>query len=189
MRTAGFILVGGRSSRMGQDKALLPWRSRTFLDHIADKVRAAAGSVTLVGNSAAYRDMHMDSLADLHPGLGPLAGIEAALSSGLGDLNLIVACDLPLIETEWLTLLLATAQSSEANCIIAKGEDGRIHPLCGVYRPECLPAVRKALEEGRLKLMDILGDLPAEYGPVAGPIWNVNTPEEWRRCQEFAHGR
>lgn len=189
MRTAGFVLVGGRSSRMGRDKALLPWRNQTLVENIAAKVRDAAGSVALVGRLAFHKMSLLECFADLRPGLGPLSGVETALASGRGDLNVIVACDLPLLETDWLKLLIRTAQARQVMCVIARDTNGRTHPLCGVYHANCLATVRNALDNGQLKLMEITEELGAEYVELPASIWNVNTPEEWRRCQEVANGR
>ena len=188
MRTAGFVLVGGRSTRMGQDKALLPWRHGTLVETLAQQVLHAAGNVALVGNKDAYSAAHLDFLFDLRPGLGPLSGIEAALESGRGELNLIVACDLALVETEWLSALLEAAKASQARCIIAQDRDGQAHPLCGVYHSNCLPVVKNALDQRRLKLMEVVEELAAERFQISAPIWNVNTPEEWQRCREIANG-
>jgi molybdenum cofactor guanylyltransferase len=188
MRTAGFVLVGGRSSRLGRDKALLPWGEQTLVESIAMKVCEAAGSVALVGRSELDPVIDIDCIPDLRPGMGPLSGIETALATGRGDLNLIVACDLPLLETDWLKLLIDAADKREAKCVVATEAGGRVHPLCAVYRADCLPAVHKALDDGRLKLMDLVGELRAEFVELPVPIWNVNTPEEWRRCREAANG-
>lgn len=200
MQTAGFILAGGRSARMGRDKALLPWRGMrrpsrgikshgTLVETIAEHVRDAAGNVALVAKAEAYAGMGFDTVHDLRPGLGPLSGIEAALASGRGELNLILACDLPLIETDWLKRLIETAIRNDARCVVASDSQGRVHPLCGVYRTDCLPVVKDALDQGRLKLMDTVQELRAERMPIVSPIWNVNTPEEWQACQEVANGR
>ena len=189
MRTAGFVLVGGRSARMGKDKALLPWRSGTLVEHVAAKVRECTGNVVLIGKSACYGLVSLDCLSDLRAGLGPLAGIETSLASGRGELNLILACDLPFIEAEWLKVLLHTANDHGSRCVVAADESGRVHPLCAVYRSDCLPVVRSALDAGRLKLMEIIQELDAEHVQIPAPIWNVNTPEEWQLCQELAIGR
>jgi molybdopterin-guanine dinucleotide biosynthesis protein A len=189
MRTAGFVLVGGRSSRMGQDKALLPWRNETVVQNIAAKVKDAAGSVAVIGRAELEGFAADDCLADLRPGLGPLAGIETALTSSRGELNLIVACDLPQVETEWLNNLIQHAKTRQRKCVIAKDAEGRVHPVCGVYRKDCLPAIQNALDAGRLKLMEIVEELGAEHVTVPAPLWNVNTPEDWQHCMEFANGR
>lgn len=188
MRTAGFVLVGGRSLRMGQDKALLPWRDRTLVESIAAKVHAAAGNVALVGRLSFDNLPNLECIPDLREGLGPLSGIATALASGRGDLNLIVACDQPLLETEWLKLLLETGATRGSKCLVAKDTAGQVHPLCGVYRWDCLRVIEDALERGQLTLMKMLDELGAESMPVPAPIWNVNTPEEWRLCQELANG-
>jgi len=168
---------------------MLPWRNQTLVENVASKVRDATGNVALVGRPAIDGLIDIECIPDVRPGFGPLSGIETALSSGRGDLNLIVACDLPLLESEWLKSLIHTTVSREAKCVVATDAAGRVHPLCGVYRSDCLPHVSKALDEGRLKLMDLIEELRAEFVEVPVPIWNINTPEEWQACRDFAHGR
>ena len=187
MRAAGFVLVGGRSSRMGRDKALLPWRDQTLAEGIAAQVRNAAGNVALVGRDA-HEITSIECLPDLHPGLGPLSGIETALASGRGDLNLIHACDLFIPETGWLKQLLKTAEMNRAPCVVTVDKDGRTHPLCGVYRADCLSPIQKALDGRRLRLMDLIEELGVEQARFSGPIWNLNTPEDWQTLQEVANG-
>jgi molybdopterin-guanine dinucleotide biosynthesis protein A len=187
MRTAGFVLVGGNSSRMEQDKALLPWRGETLVENIARKVQEAAGNVALVGRAHIPGIQDFECLPDLRPGCGPLGGIETALGSGRGELNLILACDLPLLDGAVPRQLLDTAAKTNAKCVVATSPDGRVHPLCAVYGIDCLPTVRLALDARRLKLMDLLGTLRAEYFKIRTPMWNVNTPEEWHLAQEAAN--
>ena len=80
MRVAGFVLTGGLSSRMGQDKALLPMGSQTLCEHIADIVSTVASQVFLIGHPERYGHLKYKCIADLRPGLGPLSGLETALS-------------------------------------------------------------------------------------------------------------
>jgi molybdenum cofactor guanylyltransferase len=176
--TAGFVLVGGRSSRMGRDKALLPWNSRPMVEEIAEGVAAAAGSVALVGEPERYGNLDFERIADLRCAMGPLAGIEAALASGRAELNLIIACDMPSVETCWLVRLLQMAESSASQCV-ATCHSSMIHPLCAVYRSNCLAKVRSALDARRLKTQELLRELDTINIESGGTIWNVNTPEEW----------
>ena len=186
MRAAGFVLVGGDSSRMGHDKALLPFRSFSLVESIAAEVMAATGNVTLVGRPDRYRHLKLDSVSDLRPGLGPLAGIEAALKSGKDDFNLIVSCDMPGIARAWLVALLRCAEETGARCVVSEDIDNNVYPLCAVYRSECLSLVQKALDEKRLKLSDTVSKLNPFHLRFQGTLSNVNTPEDWRRWQQ--HG-
>lgn len=173
------MLVGGHSSRMGRDKALLPRNSRCLLEEMAATVAAAAQNVALIGESARYQHLRIDSFPDARPGFGPLAGIETALLTRRGELNLILACDMPGVKTTWLCRLLEQAQQTDALCLASRDANGRVHPLCAVYRSECLPTVQSALDAGRLRLLDILKDLGAATLETHQTISNINTPEEW----------
>lgn len=179
MQAAGLVLVGGRSSRMGQDKALLQWNSHLLVEEVAARVRDVAGNVALVGAPERYRELGFECVPDLRPGLGPLAGIEAALASGRGELNLIVACDMPGIETRWLRTLLECAEQSVALCTVLRDSAGIVHPLCAVYRRACLPSVRRFLDAHRLRAQDAIRELDAAIVEVDAELRNVNTREEW----------
>src|SRR5439155_2404727 len=130
---AGFVLVGGNSSRMGQDKARLPLHGKTLVEHVAAAVAEAAGSVTLVGAPERYQSLGFPIVPDDRPGAGPLAGIHAALGASRADWNLIVACDMPVLSAPFLKSLLAAAESSGADCLIPSGPSGLPGPLCAVH--------------------------------------------------------
>lgn len=164
---------------MGTDKALLPWGTGVLVEEIAAKVAAAAGSVTLIGNPIQYAHLRYSCLPDLRPGMGPLSGIEAALASGRGELNLILACDMPHVEDAHLANLVHTAHDLNANCVVTGDETGAIHPLCAVYRRACLQKVKEALDTGELRLMRLIEDLQATLIKVPGRIRNINTAVEW----------
>jgi molybdenum cofactor guanylyltransferase len=188
MQAAGFVLVGGHSSRMGRDKALLPVGSGLLIEEIAAKVCVAAGTAALVGEPERYGQLGWDCLHDLRPGKGPLGGIETALESGRGEWNLIVACDMPSLKIEWLYRLLQKARETDALCVATKEPSGAMHPLCAVYRSGCLGAVRQALNAGRLRLMDLMHELDAITLEISTAVWNINTPQQWAAWEQ-AHLR
>lgn len=179
MRTAGFVLVGGRSSRMGENKARLKRGSQFLVELAAQSVRHAAGSVTLIGNPQDFADLPFETLPDAQPGLGPLAGLETALASMRGELNLVTGCDMPDLKTADLAHLLAAAAKNNALCTLARDANNRRHPLCAVYRTAALPVVRNALQARRLRLFTLVEELKAEEVEIDSVLHNLNTPEQW----------
>jgi molybdenum cofactor guanylyltransferase len=185
MPWSGFVLAGGESSRMGRDKALLPYRGTTLLEYLARVVQQAAGSVALIGAPGRYSSLGYPVYRDKFPGCGPLGGVYTALSVSTTDWNLIVACDMPGISADVLRTLLRSAAESGKSCIVATGTNGEPEPLCAVYHRGCLPVLARAIEEKRFKMKDLIAELDSMATPVdASALANVNTPAEWA---EFEH--
>lgn len=183
---AGFVLVGGNSSRMGRDKALLEFQGETLAARVAECVRQAAGSVTLIGPPERYRELGYNVIADRAPGLGPLGGVYTALHATHSEWNLIVAVDMPLITLDLLAALLEDAESgaSTADCVIpehAGAEGPLLEPLCAVYQRRCAQAARRAIDRNILKMHDFVSHLRLRTHAVKDPaaLRNVNTPHEW----------
>jgi molybdopterin-guanine dinucleotide biosynthesis protein A len=86
---------------------------------------------------------------------------------------------MPELSDALLIGLLAEAQRLNAPCLVAAGSDGQVHPLCGVYRADCLNEVEEAVAGYRLRLMDLIADLKAVKWRTELPLTNCNTPEEW----------
>ena len=182
-RRAGYVLVGGQSSRMGRDKALLPYGDATLVEHVAARVAAAAGSATLVGPPEPYRALGYPVIADRHSGAGPAAGIEAALRSSPAEWNLVVACDMPAVPVEFLEELLQTAERAGARCLVPVSRNGRLEPLCAVWRRGCEDEIEALLNRGVRKMSEIVTALAPATFPADNEEWfeNVNTPADWSR--------
>jgi molybdenum cofactor guanylyltransferase len=186
MTMAGYVLAGGMSSRMGQDKALLLIGSAvTMVQCIAQRVEESAGEVTLVGDPMKYGHLGFPVIPDLRQGCGPLAGMEAALSHSLAEWNLVLACDLANSRTDFLNSLCAEARalSSAFDCLVPQACDRRMQPLCALYRRRCLPVISKALDAGTRRVTDVVADLDVFLRPVTEIelFQNLNTPEDWNR--------
>jgi len=185
---AAWILVGGRSTRMGTDKARAESHGRALALRMADEAATACCTVSLVGDPAIYADLGLPVVADRFPGWGPLAGIEAALAATTCNANLILACDMPAIRENLLEELFAAG----GDCALPRHDEGRMEPLCAVYHRQCLPVIRAALEAGLRKVTDVLQWMTREglairYVRVSDPasFANLNTPEDWSR---YHHG-
>jgi molybdenum cofactor guanylyltransferase len=181
MDCAGFVLVGGKSSRMGRNKALLPWKGRTLLEHVVSAVSTVARNVSLVGDDAEYTNFGYPVIPDLFPHCGPLSGIHAALRAAQAEWNLIVACDMPEITADFLDMLMTRAGQTDADAVLPSGPSGMIEPLCAAYRLRAAAAIENALERNIRKVTDGLADLRIDVWrvPDSRHFHNLNTPAEW----------
>ncbi len=177
MQTAGYVLAGGSSRRMGRDKALLPVGGRTLLQTVASQVNEAVGSTTIVGSPEKYKGLGFPVIPDLRPNCGPLAGIEAALSDSQSEWTLIAACDMPGIDSSFLRGLVSHARPG-FGAIIPVTPDERLHPLCAVYHATTLDAISGSLDDGIFKVLDALQSV-AVLTVAVDSVQNANTPAEW----------
>ncbi len=129
-----FILAGGKSSRMGADKAFLELEGRTLLDRALELAGTVTKQVKVVGDKTRFAPYGI-VVEDIYAERGPLGGIHAALMSSATDFNLMLAVDLPFIGSEFLAYLLSEALHSDAVVTVAR-TGGGFQPLCAVYRKE-----------------------------------------------------
>jgi len=174
------VLVGGRSSRMGLDKALLPFRGSTLAAWIAREVATAAGEVTLVGNEA-LQSREFEAIPDLFPHEGPLGGILTALHHTSSEWILVVACDMPFAHGSFLKRLIGAAVESGADVLLPCGPSGLPEPLCAVYNRTALPVIQARFAAGTRKVTAALEGLKVVTLEVAevALFQNLNTPEDW----------
>jgi molybdenum cofactor guanylyltransferase len=181
MRVTGFILAGGKSTRMRRDKALLDWHGRSLLAHMVDLLQGATNEVQVVGR---------DRLPDRLPGRGPLSGISTALAVSSSDANLILAVDLPLLTKDFLIYLRSQVESSSRPLMACKIESH--FPLCLGIRRTLLPEIERRLSGGDLSVhrliegsdADIISESQLhEAGFESSMFRNLNTPEDYAKFQ------
>ena len=184
---AGYILVGGRSSRLGRDKALLELDGQPIVLRLAGVLEPLTDKVTLVGQPEKYAHLGLPVVPDPVEGFGPVAGLLAALGESSSRWNLIVACDLPLLTSEFLKFLLRRAKHSGHDITLPLGPGGLPEPLCGVYSRDCRDQFDHAVRSGIHKVTRAFGGLsvgyvtPSEYAsfdPSGRLLTNLNSPED-----------
>ncbi len=146
-----FVLAGGKSTRMGADKAFVMLQGRALLERALDLARSIGDRVAIVGDSGKYAQF-APIVEDVFPGCGPLGGIHAALRSSPTDLNLILAVDLPFVPAALLQYLVSKAVESPAALVtVPQTSQGR-QPLCAIYRREFADRAEESLRSGRYKI-------------------------------------
>ena len=182
--TRGYLVAGGQSSRMGRDKARLPYRESTLIEHAIGVARAASPDLRILcGPVKRYEEYGVPLVEDPVCGVGPLGGLYGALLSASVDGReriFWLAVDLPLVTFDLLTELMAGLD--RADVVMARTDRG-FEPLCAAFRTEpALAAVRRALLSGRLKLTSALeGLLIQPMEADAGLFANINTPGDYDR--------
>jgi molybdopterin-guanine dinucleotide biosynthesis protein A len=151
----GFVLAGGRSSRMGQDKALLRLGGRSLVEVALDKLRSIGVSAPRIAGARTDLSSHAPVIPDLHPVCGPLSGIEAALSASSQSLNLFLPVDMPLLPARFLSWMLLRAEITGALVTIPR-INGQPQPLCAVYHRDLLAPISASLLAGDYKVMAVV---------------------------------
>lgn len=189
---SAFVLAGGRSTRMGADKAFVLLNGRTLLARILDAARTLTSSVLIVGDSLKY-SAFAPVVEDIFPGCGPLGGIHASLRSSSNDLNVILAVDTPFISLALLQFLVKRARSSPVSLVTVASANGGLQPLSAVYHRKFADAAEKALRSGRYKIDElfdqastqIIGEQELESAGFSPKIFrNLNTPEELAQAHD-----
>lgn len=180
----GYVVAGGQSSRMGRDKARLPYRESTLLEHAIALVRQVTPDVrVLCGPGRRYEEFGVPVIEDPVCGVGPIGGLYGALLSASADDRERVfwlAVDLPLVTPDLLTRLITGLD--RADVVMARTERGP-EPLCAAFRTKStLAAVRQALLEGRLKLTSALERVLVQIlDSDSSAFANINTPGDYDR--------
>lgn len=174
------IMAGGKSTRMGEDKALVELNGKTLLELALERWKDFGGAVQVSVGPAERKCLApagVPAVVDHYAQMGPLGGLHAGLLACRTELLLLVAVDIPFVTAE-LAEGLAAAIGEKDACIYAL--DGRPQPLFGLYRKSCLPAAEKMLTEGERKMGLLLRRVDTMCLPAEdpGPFRNLNTPEE-----------
>ncbi len=186
----GFILVGGRSSRMGEDKALLVLDEQSFVERISEALSEIARRQLLVGARRPYR-LGVRSVPDVFAEWGALGGLHAALSNCEARWAAVVACDLPFVTGELFRRLAGLR--SDYDAVVPVQRDGREQPLCALYRADvCRARAEELIKSGERRpraLLDSVRTRRVQFDELADLerahlfFMNINTPEDYEQAK------
>jgi molybdopterin-guanine dinucleotide biosynthesis protein A len=192
-QVTGVILAGGKSRRMGRDKAFLPFGHGMLIERVIEVLQQVADDVILITNTPEpYRRFGLPMFSDVIPEAGSLGGIYTGLVAAKTPYSVCLACDMPFVEPAFLRFLCDTA--AEADVVIPRNAED-FQPLCAVYSQACREPIRQNIEAGRLKITGffdqvrvrvITGELLTRYDPRDVMFFNANTPEEYEKARQIA---
>jgi molybdopterin-guanine dinucleotide biosynthesis protein A len=157
----GVVMAGGRSTRMGRDKALLKLADgRTLLEHAIETLRAAGAAEVLVsvGSGKTYGIPGTREIQDVQADCGPLGGLQATMVEAQHAFCLVLGVDMPTMTPTYLSLLLAEA---EPGCGVVPVIDGSAEPLAAVYPKEAAAEVAQTMQAGDFSMQRLIRRLEA----------------------------
>lgn len=180
-------MAGGKSRRMGQDKAWIDVDGRPLIARVIEVLATVADEVIVVANEARYGSLGVRVVPDRFPEGGALGGIATGVGAAIHDTVLVAACDMPFLDPAvWRLLLEAAPGADEADVVIPVLGD-QPETLHAVYTRACLPAMERALAQGRLRVVSFFDEVRVRrigeealrgVDPALRSFTNVNTPEE-----------
>jgi molybdenum cofactor guanylyltransferase len=186
-----YVIAGGKSSRMGRDKAFLELGGKTLLERALVFAGAVAGEVKIVGDPAKFGEFGA-VVQDVYQERGPLGGIHAALTESQTELNLMIGVDLPFLKVGFLHLLISAANNSGALVTVPR-IGGHYEPLTAAYRKGFSELAETALASNRNKVDALFSHIPlrvvseeeiVQSGFSPAMFRNVNTPADWKMARE-----
>jgi molybdopterin-guanine dinucleotide biosynthesis protein A len=191
-----FVLAGGKSRRLGQDKALVELDGQPLILRAAEVLRPFVAEVTLLAPAGRYESFGLPVVADQWPDEGPLGAICTALRSSPAQWKIFLACDLPLVSRQFLSLLVERVQATHSDAVVPRTEDGW-QPLSAAYHSRCQTAFARAFQQGERSIVKLLGEIPVEAitsaemanaGVSEFDLLNLNTPKDLTRINELTKG-
>ncbi len=186
---SAFVLAGGQSSRMGADKAFVQLDGQSLLIRALNLATSVAPKVRILGSKSKLGS-YGEVVEDEFPDHGPLGGIHAALRNSSSELNLVLAVDMPLVESRFLQHLVREAQ--EHNVVVTVPRvGGQWQPLCAIYQRRFADLAQDALRRGRNRIdalfrettLHVLEECELEREGFSAEMFrNLNTPEDLREA-------
>ena len=179
------VLAGGKSSRMGSDKALLIFRGKPLFCHILDQLAPLFDDVLVSAQDPEkYSFAGQRVVRDEQPNQGPLMGILSALQAATYDRLFVTACDIPLQPVLLIRSMLRKA--AHADLVMPAGPEGRFEPLMAVYTRRLVPVIRAVIARGGRRMIDLFDEPEIKTVvvplPETGGFGNLNTPEDYERA-------
>jgi molybdenum cofactor guanylyltransferase len=166
---------------MGKDKGLMEWKGRRFVEYSIEALRPFCNNIIISTNNPAYSFLGFPLVKDEHQGIGPMSVLHAGLKASGSEHNLILSCDMPLVDEEVIRLLVGSAAIHHA---VVPVIDRRHFPVCAYYHASVLTILEQELESGLHKTVLFLQRLRYNEMRIDKPnlkrrFFNINTIEDF----------
>jgi molybdopterin-guanine dinucleotide biosynthesis protein A len=182
----GYILAGGKSSRMGTDKGLLLIGGKAMIEYVIEQMHSVFHNLVIVSNNPEYEKFGLEVIPDLIKEIGPAGGIYTALKHSDCQLNFMVSCDMPFVTRKAIEFVFKNRNKSQ---IVLLENRGKLEPLFGVYSKDCEEKWLQLIQQEKVKLQEMvlhfqMKTLPVENNEIfaASFFKNINTKEDFNNA-------
>ena len=199
MDITSIVLAGGRSLRLGRDKATETINGQSLVKRVVTSLSSLTNNIIIVsGNDKAYLGLDgypgLRVVADVYPGKGPLVGIYSGLTASAAEYNLVVACDMPFLNRELIAYLFKERAGYD---VVLPRLDDMVESLHAVYSRACLPIIEEMFRQGKygvhqlfelVKVRYVEADEIDRFDPRHMSFFNINTEANLAAAREMAGG-
>ena len=189
------ILAGGKSSRLGRSKALQAISGKILIQWVIDRLALISTEIIIATAHGeeipCSSDVRLRTVADIHPGKGPLAGIYSGLTASSSSRAVVASCDAPFVSVGLLAYMIQTCPGFD---IVVPRIKEKLEPLCAVYSKNCLAPVRELLEQNELKIIELYPLVKVSYieeaeidrfDPERLSFFNINSQADLDRARRL----
>jgi molybdopterin-guanine dinucleotide biosynthesis protein A len=177
------ILAGGKSTRMGSDKGLMTLNNITFIQHIIDAIKTLVDEILIISDNENHDVFKLKRYNDLVKNVGPLGGIYTGLHYSKTEVNLVISCDVPMIDSELISELIKNY--SNKYDVIQTKSNKKTMPLVAIYHKVCVSEVEKWIKEGKLRVREFVASRKLKTINLdkrfETQLFNINTPEQLKK--------
>ena len=184
----GFILLGGKSSRYGSNKAFVEIEGVRLVDRVARVMKSIFHRIVLLTNTPEeYAFLETPMVEDLIKGLGPMGGIYTGLMTLPGEVGFFVACDMPFLSESLIRHMVDVRDDFD---VVVPRMDWMLEPLHALYSKKSLPAIREAIRQDQHQILKCFAELRVRYideeelrlwDPKLRSFFNINKPQDLPR--------
>lgn len=170
---------------MGRDKALLKIKDKTFIEKIMDEFDDFDEKIIARGHNSMIDSYSWVMVPDIYQNCGPIGGLHSVLSSCKSDALFTMTCDMPFVKRELADYLIRYILL-EYDAVIVRESNGRIHPLCGIYKKSVSKIAEEQILSGNYRMMSLLDRIRVQYVTIdcnEKQLLNINTLEDYEKIK------
>jgi len=190
------ILAGGKSSRLGRNKALQAIGAKSLIQWVIDRVAILSTEIVIAtarGESIPCSSTaRIRTVADIYPGKGPLVGIHSGLVASSSSRAIVVGCDTPFLSVRLLEYMAQTPATFDV--VVPRIKD-KVEPLCAVYSKNCVAPIRELMSQDEHKIVELFPMVRVRYieedeidsfDPEHLSFFNINSQDDLDRARRLA---